>query len=129
MGDLMRFLRAHSETLRLYQLLGSYPLAFLSGEELIFLPSLPYHLDFRHTTRDDRYTPYREQVARSRRVAYITTKHPALDDRLRQQFAAHGLTWQEQQIGDFTVFYGLSAPLRPEQIDLGQAYYPEDIPS
>jgi hypothetical protein len=115
--DLMAFLRQHGETYGYTNYWVAYPLAFLSNEELIYLPSLPYHLDFRHTSRDDRYSPYRDQVAQ-------TTKHPALNDRLRQQFAAYGLTWQEAQIGDFTVFYALSTPLRPEQLGLSQESNP-----
>jgi hypothetical protein len=122
--DLITFLRQRGETRGYTNYWVAYPLAFLSGEELLFVPSLPYHLDFRHTTRDDRYPPYGEQVARAQRAAYLTTKHPALDSHLRQQFAAQGLTWQEQQIGDFTVFYALSASLKPEQIGLGETTDP-----
>jgi hypothetical protein len=115
----MAFLRQQGELRGYTNYWVAYPLAFLSQEELIFIPSLPYHLDFRHTTRDNRYQPYAAQVAQAQRVTYITTKHPELNAYLRQQFAAHGLTWQEEQIGDFSVFYALSAPLRPEQIGLG----------
>ena len=68
----------------------AYPLAFLSGEDLIFVPRLPYHPDFRYTERDDRYLPYDEQVSRSQRVAYITTNHPDLDEYLRSQFQGAG---------------------------------------
>lgn len=117
--DLMAFLRQQGELRGYTNYWVAYPLAFLSQEGLIFIPSLPYHLDFRHTTRDNRYQPYAAEVAQAQRVAYITTKHPELNAYLRQQFAAHGLTWQEEQIGDFSVFYALSAPLRPEQIGLG----------
>lgn len=122
--DLIAFLRQHGERRGYTNYWVTYPLAFLSQEELIFIPSLPYHLDFRYTTRDDRYPPYAQQVSQSSRLAYITTRHPALEAHLRQEFAAHGVSWQEAQIGDFTVFYALSAPLRPEQLGLDQASNP-----
>ena len=122
--DLIAFLRQHGERRGYTNYWVTYPLAFLSQEELIFIPSLPYHLDFRHTARDDRYAPYADQVARSPRLAYITTNHPDLDAHLRQQFAAQGVSWQEEQIGDFTVFYALSIPLRPEQLGLSQESNP-----
>jgi hypothetical protein len=97
----------------------AYPLGFLSQEELIFVPRLPYHQDFRYTERDDRYDPYDRWVAEAQRVAYITTNHPALDGRLRAAFAALGVTWKEAKIGDFQIFFALSQPVRPEQIGLG----------
>lgn len=114
--DLIAFLRLHGESRGYTNYWVTYPLAFLSQEELIFVPSLPYHLDFRYTSRDDRYPPYTEQVAQSKRIAYITAHHPELDAYLRQQLATQGASWQEEQIGDFTVFYDLSKSLRPEQL-------------
>jgi hypothetical protein len=97
----------------------TYPLAFLSQEDLIFTPRLPYHLDFRYTERDDRYQPYDDLVANSNRVAYITTNHPDLDEYLRSSFTSLGLSWQEARIGDYMVFYALSEPVRPQEIGLG----------
>jgi len=120
-GELIRFLKAEGETRGYSNYWVAYPLAFLSSEELIFVPRLPYHLDLRYTPRDDRYAPYGDQVARSERVAYITTRNPPLDHYLQAQFRALGVTWQEQQIGDFRVYYRLSAVVRPQQIGLGEA--------
>ena len=97
----------------------SYPLAFLSGERLIFVPQLPYHQDFRYTSRDNRYTPYDHQVAISEQVAYITSNHPALNDHLRASFSELELTWEETQIGDYRIFYRLSRVLVPQEIGLG----------
>ncbi|MCJ7733859.1 MAG: hypothetical protein MUP11_04855, partial [Anaerolineales bacterium] len=54
----------------------SYPLAFLSAEEILFVPRLPYHEDFRYTARDDRYAPYNEIIKSAEDIAYITTNHP-----------------------------------------------------
>ena len=97
----------------------SYPLAFLSNEELIFVPELPYHEDLRYTSRDNRYQPYIEKVNQSNRIAYITTKHPQLNARIRDGFRNAGVTWQEKQIGDYQVFYHLSSLVYPDDLDLG----------
>ena len=80
---------------------------------------LPYHQDFRYTPRDDRYPAYTSAVRASSRVAYITTHHPGLDSYLRAQFAERDIAWDEETIGDFRVFYNLSAAIHPEEIGLG----------
>lgn len=97
----------------------AYPLAFLSDEELVFIPRLPYHHDFRYTERDDRYPPYVPLVEKSKQIGYITTNHPALNEYLRSQFISRGVDWTEAQIGDYQVFYDLSQIVRPEDIYLG----------
>ncbi len=117
---LIAFLKEHGERRGYTNYWAAYPLAFLSQEELIYVPRLPYHTDFRYTSRDDRYAPYDELVADSHSVAYITTHHPALDERLRSEFARLGVVYQEQQIGDYQVFYGLSMPIRPEDLNLAE---------
>jgi hypothetical protein len=119
MPDLIEFLKRQGETRGYTNYWVAYPLAFLSQEEIIFTPRLPYHLDFRHTERDNRYPPYNALVASAPRTAYITTHHPALDDRLRQTFREQNITWQETQIGDFHVFYHLSQPVRIELTGFG----------
>ncbi|MCB9134899.1 MAG: glycosyltransferase family 39 protein [Anaerolineales bacterium] len=115
---LIAFLQAHGETRGYTNYWVAYPLAFLSGEDLVFIPALPYHLDFRYTARDDRYAPYDEVVAQAERVAFITTNHPPLEARLRMGFGDLGVTWEEAQIGSYHVFYNLSRPVRPEEVDL-----------
>ena len=52
------------------------------------------------------------------RVAYITTHHPALDEFIRTGFTKIGISWQEEIIGDYHVFYGLSEVVRPSQLGL-----------
>ncbi len=98
----------------------AYPLAFLSQEELIFVPQLPYHQDFRYTSRDNRYPPYQKMVDSADQIAYITTHHPALDEYLEREFQKAGLEWQYTEIGDYHIFYDLSSPLRPGDIGLGE---------
>jgi 4-amino-4-deoxy-L-arabinose transferase-like glycosyltransferase len=121
---LIDFLRQHAETRGYGNYWVAYPLAFLSGEDLIFVPRLPYHPDFRYSERDDRYLPYDDLVSQAQRVAYITTNHPDLDENLRMNFKKLGVTFQEIQIGDYDVFYALSQPVRPAQIGLGTTTNP-----
>ena len=102
----------------------AYPLAFLTQEEIIFVPRLPYHEDFRYTTRDDRYPPYNDVVSSATEVAYITTRHPVLDDYLREQMRNLDITWQEKKIGDYTVYYQLSESIHVRQLGLGKTTTP-----
>ncbi len=111
--QLMAFLQTQGETRGYTNYWVAYPLAFRSQESLIFVPRLPYHPDFRYTPRDDRYPPYDALVDAAERAAYITTRHPALDARLRTYFAAQGVTWREKQIGEYRVFYALSRKVQP----------------
>ncbi|HVP21266.1 MAG TPA: hypothetical protein VMS73_05335 [Anaerolineaceae bacterium] len=108
MPDLIAFLKQTGETSGYSNYWVSYPLAFLSGEELIYTPRLPYHSDLRYTPRDDRYAPYDLVVQSNPKEAFITTRNPALNDDLRKQFTQQGVTWFEKQIGDFQIFYNLS---------------------
>lgn len=116
---LIDFLQAHNETTGYTNYWVGYPLAFLSNEELIFVPRLPYHSDLRYTSRDDRYPPYTAQVAAAARTAYITTHNPALDEVLRAGLTHLGVTWQEEKIGDFQIYYALSRPVHPAELGLG----------
>jgi 4-amino-4-deoxy-L-arabinose transferase-like glycosyltransferase len=122
MPELIAFLESQDERLGYSNYWVSYPLAFLSQEQLIFVPRLPYHPDFRYTERDDRYPPYGAQVAEAERVAFITTHHLELDERLRTAFQERGVSWKEIRIGDYQVFYGLSKVVRPEEMGLGEDF-------
>jgi hypothetical protein len=113
---LVHFLEQQGETCGYSNYWVAYPLAFLSAEGLIYVPELPYHLDFRYTVRDNRYDPYQEHVANCEQVAYITTFHEPLNQALRTGFNQLGVNWQEATIGDYVIFYGLSEHIRPDQI-------------
>jgi len=117
--ELIEFLRLQGEKRGYSNYWVSYPLAFQSGEDLIFVPRLPYHQDFRYTARDNRYEPYDRLVDQAERVAYITTHHPELDKRLRTGFTTLGVAWEEATIGDYQIFYGLSRKVRPEELNMG----------
>jgi len=115
---LIRFLRAHGGTRGYANYWVTYPIAFLSGEEIILVPRLPYKADLRYTSRDDRYAPYGEEVEASPTVVYVTTNHPTLDGLLREQFTALGVEFHEAQIGDYHVFYDLSRKVTPDELTL-----------
>ncbi len=122
MPELINFLKQQNETRGYSNYWVAYPLAFLSNEEIIFTPRLPYHQDMRYTPRDDRYYAYTELVSRSQRVAYITTNNPALDDYLVEKFTELGISWKEKHIGDYHVYYNLSQVLHPREIGLGDLH-------
>lgn len=124
MKELIEFLRENSITAGYSNYWVSYPLAFLSQEEIIFIPRLPYHEDFRYTARDDRYPPYTELVDSSLDISYITTHHEDLNKYLEDQFDIKGITWQKETIGDYTVYYQLSSPVRVEELGLGETTQP-----
>ena len=121
--ELMDFLLAKGERLGYSNYWVAYPLAFLSEETLVYVPRLPYHQDFRHTTRDDRYPPYGATVAASTRAAYITTQHPALNERLRSGLARLGVSFQEAEVSGFHVFYRLDRHVVPDELGL-----PAEVP-
>ena len=90
MPDLINYLRENGETRGYSNYWVAYPLAFLSDENLVFVPRLPYHEDLRFTLRDDRYPAYDNLVAGSQRVAYITTNNPALENFYAARFQNWG---------------------------------------
>lgn len=121
MPELIAFLKANGETRGYSSYWVSYPLAFLSSEELIFAPRLPYHADLRYTSRDDRYPFYTHQVASAQRTAYISSvQTPALDAKLRSAFLGLGVDYEFTVIGDYHVFHHLTRPVHPVEIGLGE---------
>jgi 4-amino-4-deoxy-L-arabinose transferase-like glycosyltransferase len=118
--ELIKFLKTTGETRGYSNYWVSYPTAFLSAEELIFVPRLPYHDDLRYTSRDDRYLPYDKAVAESSKIAYITARNPNLDQTIARGLTILGVTWQERQIGDYHVYFQLSKAVRPDEIGLGE---------
>jgi hypothetical protein len=117
-AQLIEFLQTHRGTRGYGNYWVAYPIAFLSDEEIILVPRLPYKADLRYTSRDDRYEPYGERVTASTRVVYVTTNHAMLDGILREQFVALGVDFQEAQIGDYHVFHGLSRKVSVEELTL-----------
>jgi 4-amino-4-deoxy-L-arabinose transferase-like glycosyltransferase len=120
-NELIAFLKEKGETRGYTTYWVAYPLAFLSSEEVLFVPRLPYHQDLRYTARDNRYEPYNRAVESGDEVAYITARNPTLDERLAKGLKSEGVSWQEITIGDYHVFYGLSQAVRPEELGLGES--------
>jgi hypothetical protein len=69
-----------------------------------------------YTIWDNRYPLFDEMVAVSEHPAYITSKHPALDEWLRQRFSELGVGYVEYQIGDYHIFYDLTRTVRPVEL-------------
>lgn len=118
--ELIDFLLAHGETRGYTNYWVAYPIAFLSGEQIVGAARLPYHLDLSYTRRDDRYPPYSQAVAESPRAFYITTNHPPLDALIRERLSQLDVTFQETTIGSYHVFYDLSRKVVPEELGLGR---------
>ncbi len=119
----MQFLKENNETIGYTSYWISYPMAFLSDEEILLIPRLPYHHDFRYTSRDDRYTPYTNRVAESEKTSLVTYQFPELDARIRILLKDHGISWKENRIEDFTIFFKLTNPLPISA--LGPLYQPQ----
>lgn len=115
---LIDFLQARGERRGYTTYWVSYPLAFLSGEDLVFVSRLPYHHDLRYTPRDDRYAPYGQAVEASARVAYILAGEHPLQARLRQALDAAGVAFAETTIGDYHVFHDLGRRVTPDELNL-----------
>lgn len=99
----------------------AYRLAFLSGEMVILTPALPYKASLIYTPAD-RYPPYTAAVARAEHPVYLTANLPQLDRLIVQQFEAHGIAFQRQAVGPYTVFYDLSRPITPVELGV-QSFY------
>jgi len=113
--DLIAFLREHGPYGYSHHWI-TYRIAFLSDEQVILAAQLPYHSSVRYNPRDDRYPPYSRQVAASDRPVYVTFQEPHLDRLLRPSFAALRVSYREQDIGPYRVFYDLSAKVEPWQL-------------
>ena len=114
--ELIKFLEVEGESTGYTNYWVAYPLAFLSGERLIYTPRLPYHQDFRYTDRDDRYAPYGEVVAQSSSTAFITTHFPELNQILGESLVQREIEFERTEIGPYTVFHGLSESIGPDQL-------------
>ncbi len=117
-AQLVAFLEAQGEKTGYSNYWVAYRLAFLSEEELIFSPRLPYKANLSYSPNDNRYPAYDRLVSQASRTAYITTKHPELDALLRRSFDSLQVSYAEKQIGAYHIFYDLSRPVRPEELAL-----------
>lgn len=114
--ELIQFLETQGEKFGYSNYWVSYRLSFLTDEQVIFSPRVPYREDLEYNPGENRYPLYDELVNKQNSVAYITTQNPKLDDVLRDNFRRLGVTWQEKLIGPYNIFYCISAIVRPEQL-------------
>ena len=117
---LIQFLKTNGEVHGYTNYWVTYPLAFLTGEEVIYSPRLPYHGNLSYTARDDRYPLFTRLVEENPTSAYITTHNPVLDEVLRREFNTRGIKWLENVIGDYHIFYGLSRRVSPAELNISQ---------
>jgi hypothetical protein len=115
--ELIRFLMEEGELRGYSSYWVSFRLAFLSQEELIYAPRLPYKADLSYAPTDDRFPAYGEEVSSGPRLAYITVQHPKLDESLRKKLLNAQVDFSEKQIGPYHIFYDLSNPVHLEGVD------------
>ncbi len=118
LAGLGRFLQVIGEQRGYSHYWIAYPLAFHTAEQVIFVPRLPYHADFRYTARDDRYPPYKGMVEQSGQVAYITSGQPRLEQAIRSGLTRLDVSWQEARYGEYTIFYRLSRPVHSDELGI-----------
>jgi hypothetical protein len=118
-SELAQFLKKHGETRGYSNYWVSFRLAFISQEDIIYSARLPYKANLSYTTADNRYPQYDARANQSDKVAYITTKHPQLDELLRSDFRKMDVSFKEKHIGVYHIFYDLSRPVRPTEMGLG----------
>lgn len=117
--ELIEFLKTEDELRGYSNYWVSFRIAFLTGEQVVFAPQLPDKRDLSYTSRYNRIPGYLEAVENSSKVAYITTKHPALDQKLRDGFTHSRVSFSEEQIGPYHVFYDLSRVVNPVELGFG----------
>jgi hypothetical protein len=113
---LLGFLHQQDERRGYTHYWAAFRLAFLSQEEIIFAPLLPYRTDLRLAPGDNRYPAYAETAAASAKAAYITTHNSELDEYLRNEFARAGSTYSETMIGPYRLFYAVTPPVHLDEI-------------
>jgi len=97
----------------------SFKIAFLSQEQVILAPLLPYQIAPDHDLdRADRYPPYTALAESAANPVYVTSNQPWLDDLLSRHLLEQGITYEETRIGPYHVFHNLSQPISPEGLGL-----------
>jgi hypothetical protein len=119
--QLIQFLQENGATMGFTNYWIAYPITFLSQETIVLSPRLPYHPDLRYSERDDRYPAYTQQALQSDHPVYITSNNLALDSMIREGFQTMKISWLEEKIGDYQIFYQLSMKVIPEQLGLGSS--------
>ncbi|MEP7285326.1 MAG: glycosyltransferase family 39 protein [Chloroflexota bacterium] len=101
---------------------ASYRLAFLSHETIILSPQLPYKASLVYTSTE-RYPAYTDKVAQAKQHVFVTVNLPALDAIIAQKMTGAAITYTQQAIGPYTVFYDISKEVTPAELGL------QDLPA
>jgi hypothetical protein len=115
-AELIGFLRQNGETRGYSNYWVCFRIAFLSQEDIIFAPRLPYKSDLSLAPSDNRYPAYTQTVEQSRKIAVITSQQPKLDQLIREKLSMREISFQEIQIGVYRVFYNLSQLVQPAEL-------------
>ncbi len=113
---LISFLQDHNGLRGYSNFWVTYRIAFKSNEHVILAARLPYKEDLEYWSSDAGYAPYDKAAGESLTAVYVTTQHPRLDALLRERLTGAGVTFLEQQIGPYRVFYDLSRKVLPDQV-------------
>lgn len=96
----------------------SYPLDFVSNEQIIAIPFLPYHPDLRFTERDNRIDKYNQLILDADSYFYITSNNLNLDQLLVDVFNNFEITYKFKIIGDYNIYYDLSEKVTPANLGI-----------
>ena len=120
--NLIYFLEENNEKYGFSNYWVSYPLTFLSDEEIISIPKLPYHNDFRYTERDNRIDKYNAEMVEARKFFYIITNNDPLDMLIQEKFIQKQITYLSKRIDNYQIYYNLSQKITPEELGLFDEY-------
>ncbi|TAK10956.1 MAG: hypothetical protein EPO32_13565 [Anaerolineae bacterium] len=121
--ELIEFLIANDLTRGYSNVWVVFPIAFQSGERVIYSPEFPYYPPIWDPT-DNRYPAYVAAADGSDRVAWVTTNVPDWDESVRMWLEEEGLSYREHQIGPYHIFYDFPRALRPEEFGYGDGVTP-----
>jgi 4-amino-4-deoxy-L-arabinose transferase-like glycosyltransferase len=116
-AELIAFLDEHELVNGYTNYWVAFRLAFLSGEKIQYSAALPYKTNLDYNPADNRYPAYIQATQDAEKLAFITTNLPELDTLLAERFRAQGITYSEQIIGAYHIYYDFApepeAPLPP----------------
>ncbi|GIV81339.1 MAG: hypothetical protein KatS3mg051_0693 [Anaerolineae bacterium] len=95
----------------------SFRLIFRSHERLILDTALPYDEDG-YRPGNNRYPPYREEVAAAARVVWITQGFPRLDALIAARLNEAGVTFHVRDFGPYRVYHDFSRRVSPAELGL-----------
>jgi hypothetical protein len=116
------FLNAHGGQRGYATYWAAYRLIFLSHEQIILSPQLPF-LNSLIKTGTDRYPDYTAAVDAAERPVYVTANLPTLDSVIAERLTSRSISYARQAIGPYTIFFNLSARVTPVELgfhDLGE---------